>query len=65
MKNDFKFSKKNTLEYFKFNHFPAPLTGYERLFQVSPVKLLVLKKIKFLKKNYWNLEKGSDYNKFF
>ena len=65
VKNDFKFSEKNALEYFKFNHFPAPLTGYEKLFQVSPGEIISFKKNKISKKNYWNLEKGGDYNKFF
>ena len=65
VKNDFKFSRNNTLEYFKYNHYPAPLTGYENLFQVSPGEIISFKKNKVNKKNYWNIEKGADYNKFF
>ena len=33
--------QKNTLEYFRFNHYPA-LTGYDNLFQVSPGEILSL-----------------------
>ena len=40
IKKQFEFSKKNTLEYFKFNHYPAPLTGYKDLLQVSPGEIL-------------------------
>ena len=65
VKKDFKFSNKNTLEYFKFNHYPAPLTGYENLFQVSPGELVEFKNKKIFKKKYWNIEQGGDYNLFF
>jgi len=43
IKKNFEFSKENTLEYFKFNHYPSPLTGYKNLFQVSPGEILELK----------------------
>ncbi len=65
VKQDFKFSKKNSLEYFKFNHYPAPLTGYDNLFQVCPGEILEFKNKNILKKVYWNIERGCDYNLFF
>jgi len=65
VKKDFEFSKKNTLEYFKFNHYPAPLTGYKNLYQVSPGEILEFKNKTIMKKKYWNLEKGGNYNFFF
>lgn len=65
VKKDFEFSKKNTLEYFKFNHYPAPLTGYKNLFQVSPGEILEFKNKTVYKKKFWNIEKGGDYNHFF
>ena len=65
VKKDFEFSKKNTLEYFKFNHYPAPLTGYKNLFQLSPGEILEFKNKKVYKQIYWNIGNGGDYNLFF
>ncbi len=64
-KKDFEFSEKNTLEYFKFNHYPAPLTGYKNLFQLSPGEILEFKNKKVYKQIYWNIGNGGDYNLFF
>ncbi len=65
VKKDFEFSKKNALEYFKFNHYPAPLTGYKNLFQVSPGEILEFRNKTIYKQTYWHIEKGSNYNLFF
>ena len=65
IKKDFEFSKKNTLEYFKFNHYPAPLTGYKNLFQLSPGEILEFKNKRVHKQIYWNIGNGGDYNLFF
>ena len=65
VKNNFKFSKDNTKEYFKFNHYPAPLTAYKEIFQVSPGEIIKFNNRKINKKIYWNIEKGGDYNLFF
>ena len=63
--NNFVFSKKNTLEYFRFNHYPAPLTGYDNLFQISPGEVLEFRNKKILKKKYWDIQRGGNYNIFF
>ncbi len=63
--NNFKFSIKNTKEYFRFNHYPAPLTGYEKIFQVSPGETILFNKNKISKKKYWDFAKGGDYNNLF
>ena len=65
VKKQFEFSKKNALEYFKFNHYPAPLTGYKNLLQVSPGEILEFKGKKINNQNYWQIEKGGNYNLFF
>ena len=65
VKKQFEFSKKNTLEYFKFNHYPAPLTGYKNLLQVSPGEILEFRGKKISKQNYWQIENGGNYNLFF
>lgn len=65
VKKQFKFSEKNTLEYFKFNHYPAPLTGYKDLLQVSPGETLEFKGKKINKQTYWKIENGGNYNFFF
>ena len=62
---NFVFSKKNTLEYFRFNHYPAPLTGYDNLFQVSPGEILEFRNKKIFKKKYWDIQRGGNYNIFF
>ena len=62
---NFIFSKNNALEYFRFNHYPSPLTGYENLFQVSPGEVLEFKKKKIFKRQYWDIQKGGNYNTFF
>tara|TARA_Y100000816_G_C26104554_1_gene586462 strand:+ start:2118 stop:3938 length:1821 start_codon:yes stop_codon:yes gene_type:complete len=62
---NFTFSKKNALEYFRFNHYPAPLTGYNNLFQVSPGELIEFRDKKIFKKRYWDVQKGGNYNIFF
>ena len=59
------FFQKNTLEYFRFNHYPAPLTGYDNLFQVSPGEILEFRNKKILKKKYWDIQRGGNYNIFF
>ena len=61
----FEFSKKNTLEYFKFNHYPAPLTSYKNLLQVSPGEIVEYGGKKISKQIYWYIEKGGNYNLFF
>ena len=65
VKKQFEFSKKNTLEYFKFNHYPAPLTGYKNLLQVSPGETLEFRGKEVIKQNYWQIENGGNYNFFF
>ena len=50
------FFKKNALEYFRFNHYPAPLTGYDNLFQISPGEVLEFRNKKVLKKNIGTLK---------
>ena len=62
---NFIFSKNNALEYFRFNHYPSPLTGYDNLFQVSPGEVLEFKKKKIVKKQYWDIQRGGNYNTFF
>ena len=65
VKKQFEFSKENTLEYFKFNHYPAPLTGYKNLLQVSPGEILEFRGKKISKQDYWRIENGGNYNLFF
>lgn len=62
---NFIFSKKNAIEYFRFNHYPAPLTGYDNLFQISPGEVLEFRNKKVLKKKYWDVQSGGNYNIFF
>ena len=61
---NFVFSKKNAMEYFRFNHYPAPLTGYDNLFQISPGEVLEFRNKEVLKK-YWDIKSGGNYNIFF
>ena len=65
IKRNFEFSKKNTLEYFKFNHYPAPLTGYKSIFQVCPGEILEFRNMRINKKFFWRIENGGNYNIFF
>ena len=65
IKSNFEFSKKNTLEYFKFNHYPAPLTGYKNIFQVCPGEILEFRNMRINKKFFWRIENGGNYNIFF
>ena len=53
------------MEYFRFNHYPAPLTGYDNLFQISPGEVLEFRNKKVLKKKYWDIKSGGNYNIFF
>ena len=62
---NFVFSKKNASEYFRFNHYPAPLTGYDNLFQISPGEVLEFRNKKIYKKKYWDIKRGGNYNIFF
>ena len=50
-------SQKNTLRYF-INHYPAPLTGYDNLFQISPGEVLEFRNKKILKKNTGIFKEG-------
>lgn len=65
IKRSFQFSEKNTSEYFKFNHYPAPLTAYKEIFQVAPGEILEFGKTNFKRKVYWDINKGGNYNLFF
>ena len=65
VEKNFEFSRKNTSEYFKFNHYPAPLTAYKNLLQVSPGEILEFRNNNIYKKIYWNIERGGNYNFFF
>ena len=64
-RKNFKILDKSYEDYLRFNFFPAPMTLYKDVYQMSPGEIIELNKFKINKKNYWNLEKGPDYNNFF
>ena len=61
----FEISKKNYEAYLRFNHFPAPGTLYKNIHQVCPGEIIKFKNKNIIKKRYWKVENGSDYNFFF
>lgn len=64
-KNNFEISKKNYDLYLRFSHFPAPHTLYKNIYQLAPGEKILFSNNKLIKKNYWNLEKGGNYNFLF
>ena len=62
---NFKFSDRNLNEYFKFNHYPSPITPYEKIYQVNPGEIIEFKNNKLNKKKYWDISKGPNYNILF
>ena len=64
-RKNFKILDKSYEDYLRFNFFPAPMTLYKDVYQMSPGEIIELNKFKINKKKYWNLEKGPDYNNFF
>ena len=62
-----KISKENLIKYYAYSFIPAPETLYENIYQVEPGEniLIDLKKFDIIKKKYWDISNGADYNIFF
>ena len=66
-KNKFEIEKNNLKKFLIFSYLPAPYTLYKDIYQVEPGQNLTinLKSLEIIKKKYWKLEDGPDYNIFF
>jgi len=66
-KNKFEIEKNNLKKFLIFSYLPAPYTLYKDIYQVEPGQNLTinLKSLEIIKKKYWKLEDGPDYNLFF
>ena len=62
-----KISLNNLKKYYAFSFVPAPNTIYENIYQVCPGETVRINtnKLEIIKKKYWSLENGPDYNEFF
>ena len=62
--NYLNLSKENIKLFYQLSHLPAPYTIYKNINQVEPGEIIKFGKLKFLKKKYWKIENGPDYNIF-
>ena len=63
--NYLNLSKENIKLFYQLSHLPAPYTIYKNINQVEPGEIIKFGKLKFLKKKFWKIENGPDYNIFF
>ena len=62
-----KVNKEALGQYLLYSHIPAPLSIYENIHQVKPGEIIKynISEKKIVKKTFWDLTNGPDYNKFF
>ncbi len=62
-----KISLENLKKYYAFSFVPAPNTVFENIYQLCPGETIKIStdKLELIKKKYWSLEDGPDYNIFF
>ena len=58
-------NKENIKLFYQLSHLPAPYTVYKNINQVEPGEIIKFGKLKLLKKKFWKIENGPDYNIFF
>ena len=62
-----KISKNNLKKFYAYSFVPAPDTIYENIYQVNPGEIIKIESspLKIIKKKFWDLNSGPEYNIFF